>query len=120
MGYPSIGVVLAEAAIGWLLVELLMAGWHRVPFTCSYMPGKGFVPHMFVKAFASYVFFIAVTGVVLRESHQQPRLGFIVALGVVAVAGLLGLRRARVAREAPLLFEDELPSDITPLRLNAD
>ena len=61
MGPRRLAVLLVEAAIGWLLVEFLMADWHRVPFTCSYIPGKGFVPQMCVKAFASYVTFTFAT-----------------------------------------------------------
>ena len=56
-GPPAAGIIALEALIGWLVVEWVMADWRRIPFTCSYIPGKGFVPHMFVKGFASYLFF---------------------------------------------------------------
>ena len=67
LGPPAFGVLIVEMSIGWLLVEWTMADWQRIPFTCSYLPGKGFVPHMFVKGFASFVFFSMASVLVLRH-----------------------------------------------------
>jgi hypothetical protein len=120
LGTPALGVVVVEALIGWLLVEWLMADWRRIPFTCSYIPGKGFVPHMFVKGFGSYVLFTLVTGIVLRLSLARPQAALVLALILVAAAGALGVHRSRHARVTSLTFEDELPADVTQLRLNAD
>ena len=120
MGDRTLAVLPVEAAIGWLLVEYLMADWRRVPFTCSYIPGKGFVPQMCVKAFASYVVFTFATGLMLRASLRSHAAAFILASGFSAAAALLRVRRSRHARETSLLFEDRLPSDVTPLRLGAD
>jgi hypothetical protein len=120
MGVGSLAVLLVEAAIGWLLVEWLMVDWRRVPFTCSYIPGKGFVPQMCVKAFASYVVFTFATGLMLVASFRHHAVAFALASAFGVAAGGLRLRRARHARQAGLLFEDQLPTDVTPLRLNAD
>jgi hypothetical protein len=120
LGTSALGVILVEASIGWLLVESLMAKWCRIPFTCSYIPGKGFVPHMFVKGFASYVVFTTMTTLILRFALGRPRVVLVVAVIVGAAAGALSVRRGRHARLTSLSFEDELPTDVTPLRLNAD
>ena len=120
LGDDCLAVLLVEAAIGWLLVEFLMADWHRVPFTCSYIPGKGFVPQMCVKAFASYVVFTFATGLMLRASLRHHGVAMVLASGFSVAAGALHMRRARRARQTSLLFEDQMPSDVTPLRLNAD
>ena len=111
---------LVEAAIGWLLVEYQMADWRRIPFTCSYLPGKGFVPQMCVKAFASYVTFTFATGLMLRASLRHQAVALVLASVVGIAAGGLCLRRARQARQTSLLFEEQVPSELTPLRLNAD
>ena len=97
-----------------------MADWRRIPFTCSYIPGKGFVPHMFVKGFASYLFFTTGTTIILRVSLGRPAVGLVFALIAGAAAGALSLRRTRHAPPDPLMFDDELPTDVNPLRLNAD
>jgi hypothetical protein len=120
LGTSALRVIAVEASIGWLVVEWVMADWCRIPFTCSYVPGKGFVPHMFVKGFASYVLFTLATGIVLRLSLARPQAGGVVALIVSAAAAGLSVRRSRHARRTSLAFEDELPADVTQLGLNAD
>ena len=120
LGTSALRVVVVEAMIGWLLVEWLMADWRRIPFTCSYVPGKGFVPHMVVKGFASYVVFTLASGIVLRLSLFRPQAALVLALILGAAAGALSVRRARHALDTSLNFEDELPTDVTTLQLNAD
>ena len=120
LGRSAAGIIALEALIGWLLVEWVMVDWHRIPFTCSYIPGKGFVPHMVVKAFASYLFFTTATTLILRAALAFPPAGFIVALLTGAAAAALRRHRMRHAPLTPLMFDDELPSDVNPLRLNAD
>ena len=97
-----------------------MADWGRIPFTCSYIPGKGFVPYMFAKGFALYLVFTTMTTIILRVSLAFPRVALVVALIVSIAAGMLSLRRTRHAPLSPLMFDDELPTDVNPLRLNAD
>jgi hypothetical protein len=120
MGAGVGGVVPVEGAIGWLLVEIQMADWHRVPFTCSYIPGKGFFPQMCVKAFAWYVVFTFATGLMLRGSLRDPRAAVVLSLGFAIAAALLHVRRARRARQTNLIFEEQLPTELTPLRLSPE
>jgi hypothetical protein len=120
LGPSAVGVIVVEALTGWLLVEWFMAGWRRIPFTCSYIPGKGFVPLMFVKAFHAYVFFVFLATLILRLSFDRPRVWLAVAVLVGVAAGTLSLRRSRHADGTPLIFSDELPTDVNPLRLDAD
>jgi hypothetical protein len=120
LGSSALPVIVVEASIGWLLVEWTMSDWRRVPFTCSYIPGKGFVPHMVMKGFGSYLAFTTAAVIVLRISLAQAGAAVVFAVIFATLAGGLGIFRSREAREAPLIFEDELPTDITPLRLNLD
>ncbi len=118
LGSRVLALVPVEWLIGWLLVELRMMAWSRIPFTCSYIPGKGFVPHLFVRAVGSYVVFTSGAVSLLRMSLVWPRALPAIVLLLGAAAGFLCYRRARQARLTSLTFEDELPSDVTPLRLN--
>ena len=62
-------IIAIEALIGWLLVEWLMADWCRIPFTCSYIPGKGFVPaHVREGVRVRTSLFTMVTTLILRVS----------------------------------------------------
>ena len=42
-------------AAGIALVEIEMSEWRRIPFTCSYMPGKRFVGLTLIVGFSSFV-----------------------------------------------------------------
>jgi hypothetical protein len=119
-GPAALAAIVVQAAVGWLLVERYMADWRRVPFTCSYIPGKGFVPQMCVKAFASYVVFSVATALAVRASVRDYRVALAIASVVGATAFVLARRRARHARDAGLLFDEQLPTELTPLRLSAD
>jgi hypothetical protein len=120
LGPSAAGIIALEALFGWLVVEWTMADWRRIPFTCSYIPGKGFIPLMFVKGFASFLIFTSVTTLILRVSLTRPRVVLVVALIAGAATGALSLHRTRQAPRAPLILDDELPTDVNPLRLSAD
>jgi hypothetical protein len=57
---------------------------------------------------------------VLRISLARPIAAIAFAAVFSGAAGVLARLRARHAREAPLIFEDELPTDVNPLRLRVD
>jgi hypothetical protein len=120
LGRSAALIVALESLIGWLLVEWLMGDWRRIPFTCSYIPGKGFVPLMFVKGFASYLIFTTLATILMRASLAVPAVSLVASVVVGATAGALCLQRTRYARLAPLMFDDELPTDVSPLRLNPE
>ena len=120
LGPAAAGIIGLEALMGWLLVEWVMAEWCRIPFTCSYIPGKGFVPVTFVKGFASYLLFTTGAMLILRLALAVPAVGIVVALIAGVAAAVLRVQRIRHAPLTPLMFDDELPTEINPLRLNAD
>jgi hypothetical protein len=120
LGPAAFGVIAIEALAGWLLVEWSMSEWRRIPFTCSYIPGKGFVPLMFLKGFHAYVFFGLLTTLILRLSLGRPRVMLTVAAVIGAAAAALTISRNRNAPAIPLTFDDELPTDVNPLRLDTD
>jgi hypothetical protein len=117
LGSRTLLLASVELAIGWLYVEVLMRDWRRLPFTCSYVPGKGFVPHMFVKGIAAFVLFTNVGGRVIAACARTDG-ALPILLVVVAFPALWLLVGRRRAPARPLAFEDHVPSDINPLRLN--
>jgi hypothetical protein len=118
LGPLAPGVIVIEALTGWLLVEWSMATWRRIPFTCSYIPGKGFVPLMVFKGFHAYVIFGLLTTLILLFSLGRPRATLAIAAIAGAAAAALSVQRRRNAPDAPLTFDDELPTDVNPLRLD--
>ena len=75
---------------------------------------------MFVKAFHAYVFFGLLSTLILRLSLDRPRVALTVAAMIGAAAAALSVHRRRNAPDAPLTFDDELPTDVNPLRLDVD
>jgi hypothetical protein len=120
LGSRTILLMVLESLIGWLFVEFLMREWRRIPFTCTYLPGKGFVPHMVVRGIAAYWIFAGVTAVLLNRGTTSAAAMAVPVLLLGTLAAVLSIRRRRRASVAILTFEDELPTDVIPLRLNAD
>ena len=110
--------VLASTILwGWLFVEILMRDWGRIPFTCSYIPGKGFLPQTILKGLGSFVVFTTLGSALARSTM----IGFPIVLyfeAVVLIAAVaLARRRLSTWQHTILAFEDDLPTDVNPLRL---
>jgi len=103
---------------GVLLVEIEMSEWQRIPFTCSYMPGKRFVGHTMLIGLAGFVIFTSLgQGLAWYSIHH--RWGWLVVMAILGSV-VVQRRRRRLAlwRRTALIFEDSLPSEIEPLRLS--
>ena len=109
------------AAFGLLWVEGLLHDWRRIPFTCSYMPGKHTVAQASVSGLGVYFTFAIIGSALEAGSLRAPTLvpGIAIAGVLSAVALLLRRRRRMKWRDTPLMFDDELPSDVQILKLNA-
>jgi hypothetical protein len=112
---------LLHAAYGMLwavvLVEVLLLGFEKLPFTCSHVSGKGdvkvFWPAYFI-GFVMYAFaFAAFEARALRSRTSAVVL--LVAL-LAALGGLAAHRRRVLSRRTAFVFEEL--SDATPVRLD--
>jgi hypothetical protein len=105
---------------GLVLVELHMGEWRRIPFTCSYAPGKRFVGHTIIIGLAAFVAFTTIGCGLVRYSFEHPT-GWLFVMGVLG-AVVLQRRRARLWlwRQTTLIFEDVLPNEVEPLQLSSD
>lgn len=103
--------------VGWILVELALIGLSKVPFTCSYLPGKVHFQVMLWSGLALMVVF-ALSAAELEFPALADRSRCIVMLVFLAIAALAlyWFNRHR-AKNLCLLFE-ELPVEaITTLWL---
>ncbi len=103
---------------GLVLVELHMAEWQRIPFTCSYEPSRQFVGQTMIIGVAAFVVFTMVGSRLVWYSISHP-IGWLALMAILG-AVLLYLRRQRLwlSRRATLMFEDVLPNEVEPLRLS--
>jgi hypothetical protein len=108
------------ALVGWILVEIGLIKFYKVPFTCSYLPGKVKIQVIF------WGFLIVLVSVVVPSAEYEQRtlndplryVWMTSLLGAVAL-GLWAYNRDR-ARSAVLYFE-ELPEPvIMTLGLSSD
>jgi len=105
------GHLVLLALLGWIFVELCLIGFYKVPFTCSYLPGK---VHVQVILW-SFLILLVVFGMVTAE-YEVPvlkdpiRTALTLVFLTVAGFGLWGYNGHR-AKSAVLYFE-ELPSEV--------
>ena len=104
-GPRMLTTVPVSLACGWLLVECLLREWRRIPFTCTYLPGRRVMAHTALIVLNSYVVF-TVGGVVLSHVALTHPTAVAVLLSVVmAVAAALRASRVSLWRTTPLEFD---------------
>lgn len=104
-GVRVLTTVPVALACGWLLVECLLRQWRRIPFTCTYLPGRRAMAHTVLIVLNSYVVF-TLAGVVL--SHVALAHPTVVAVLLLLLAGIAtALRASRLSlwRTTPLEFD---------------
>lgn len=105
------------ALMGWIFAELSLIGFYKVPFTCSYLPGK-----MHVQVVFWYFLALLITLAMLSAEYELPSLNdpFRCAcmLSILCAAGLgLWIFNRHRARSAALSFEELPPKEILTLGL---
>ena len=118
-GPRAIFALATNAACALFWVEILLRGWRRLPFTCSYIPGKQAVAQTTVVGIGALVLGVTLIGGLANQSARSPVFGLV-------VVGLLSFltwafRRARLTlwNENPLEFDDHMPSAVEGLGLHA-
>ncbi len=102
-------------AVGLVFVHGVLLDWQRIPFTCSYLPGKRFIGHSALIGVAACILFTVTGGGFVRLATVDATLGTIVAASLLLIAYWLRGRRLLNWARTPLMFEDEFPDQ--PLRL---
>jgi len=124
---PVVWAVLGPRAIqcmsiaglcGVVLVELYMAEWRRIPFTCSYEPSRQFVGQTLLIGIAAFVGFTTIGSRLALYSISHP-VGWLAVMAILgAIALYLRRQRLWMSQRATLMFEDILPNEVEPLRLS--
>jgi hypothetical protein len=116
---PALGHLMTMMCLGILLVELCLYSFPKLPFTCSYLPGKAQVHFVF---WACVLLFVRLLD---KASRLEDRMlghvlgcGAMVLIVAAAAAGMRWLNGSRVALKEDLMFEEEYDAEITSLRLS--
>jgi hypothetical protein len=118
-GPQAIVAAMLTAGFGLLWAEVLLHDWRRIPFTCSYLPGKHTVAQAVIVGLGIFLTFGTIIGAMEFTTLRSPRpaAGAVFAMVVILGAALVRRRRRRLWSSTPLMFTDELPSDVHTLAL---
>ena len=113
----TIAAALSHAAfcfvIGTLFAEVLVARTGKLPFACTYFPGRSRVFALWPLYFVAFSFYTVGLASVDRVLIQRPGRLVVFCLSALAAARLLALYRARTLAALPgLRFEEEDPDAI--------
>jgi hypothetical protein len=116
---PALGHLSVLLCLGVLLVELCLSTFPKIPFTCSYLPGKGRIHFVF---WVCLMFLLRLlSGAADFEArmlnHVLSSIEMILIVAFAAV-GVRWLGVSRMALTQDLLFEEEYPAEITALKLS--
>ncbi len=115
------GHLLILALIGLILMELCLHGFHKLPFTCSYLPGKSQV-HLAVLGTLALLWIITLSVRYERQALDHPSLLAQVVIGLTVLWAALRWRTSAHARSesTEVEFEDLESPAIQVLGLSRD
>jgi hypothetical protein len=114
--------VAVMAVTSALLVEISLHSFQKIPFACSYLPGKAKI-HTRVGTVGIGFLAAASMGVRLEYWAIHKHVAFGVVVGVLTICAVLAWRRNAEFARSPanrLQFEDLPPADVTPLDLHSE
>jgi hypothetical protein len=117
----AMGHLVILAALGMILIDLSLLRFRKIPFTCSYLPGKGNVQFVF---WACILVVLPLTTLFakfeLQALHSPSR--YAVVIAILAIAEILVRSRSVVfARSVKALsFEEVTPAEVLGLGLHGD
>jgi CubicO group peptidase (beta-lactamase class C family) len=118
---PAAAHLAVLGLLGAILAELCLHNFHKIPFTCSYLPGRSYA-HMVCLGFLGLLILISKGADVERRALENPA-------GVIAMLGIFGIlaawarwRTSEMAKspEGTLQFEEAPVPAILALGLNRD
>jgi ABC-type transport system involved in multi-copper enzyme maturation permease subunit len=105
------------ALVGWIVVELCLIGVSKIPFACSYLPGKTNLQYVFWGLVGIFLpIAMSLANEEVRVMGSPLRFGTMVGILAATGAGLWFSNRYR-ARSAVLYYEETEPEVITTLGL---
>ncbi len=115
---PMAAHLVTMLLVGMLLTEVCLYGFEKIPFTCSYLPGKGRIHVAFWVGLL--VSLRLITETARFEDRMLAHLATSVAMICVlagAVAGMGLLREARRQAADQVLFDEQSPTEVLSLKL---
>jgi hypothetical protein len=101
------------AAAGMLLLDVLLAGLRKIPFACTYYPGRSRAPTLWPFYLVTLVAYANGLAAIERAAlTSRLLLGVVLASIAVVSAGLARLRHLNLQRPPGFVYEEEEPDRI--------
>ena len=117
LGPDAVLAGLVVASIGLVFVHAVLLDWRRIPFTCSYLPGKRFIGHSALIGFAACLLFTVISTGLVRTALVDVNQGLVITAALLIIGYWLRERRLATWKMTPLMFEDEFPDQMVQLQL---
>jgi hypothetical protein len=110
--------LLVLALLGSILADLNLLSFHKIPFSCSYLPGKSNIQ------FAFWAYLLVFVPVTIQGAQYEDRALHHPILYLCLISGLaitswgLWALNSHLSKSATLHFEEFLPDEITTLGLS--
>jgi CubicO group peptidase (beta-lactamase class C family) len=109
------------ALVGFIVADLCLMGFRKIPFTCSYLPGKSRV-HMVL--LVGLILLATGPDTALLERHALRGTGGTLLVLTLLVVAWVAIRRIAMmlarSQEQELRFEEEMPPVVMELGLHRD
>jgi hypothetical protein len=116
----TVGLLHTSLVAVWfvLLTEVLLVGFRKVPFTCTYPPFKPSAVVGVIAGVLGYFAFTALTAGLESEAFRSPKTGAIfLVISLAAWCAVLGIRKSVAETDRQLLFEEVLGAAFECLHL---
>ena len=118
---PAAGHLAILAGIGLILSEICLHGSQKIPFTCSYLPGKSQV-HLSVLGGLGLLWYLGLSVRYERQllEHFDGTVAAVLVLAVIAVCARWRTQAEARSEEGEVQFEDAPEPAVRGLGLNRD
>ena len=120
-GRQGAGHLAVLGLLGMILADICLLRFRKIPFTCSYLPGKSRV-HMVL--LGAVVVLVAGSNAAMLERHALRQAGSTALMLALLAVAWVAVRRTTVAlakrEEQELRFEEEVPPAVLGLGLDRD
>ncbi|GGG76970.1 hypothetical protein [Edaphobacter dinghuensis] len=111
-----VGHLFLLALVGMIVVELSLYGFHKLPFTCSYLPGQSKVHVVFWGCLLVWVPLVAARFEMRILSRPLDFIGIAILLILIAACARWRTTASAASVEG-LIFEEEYPPELFSLNL---
>lgn len=121
-GRPVLLHILVLVTVAVILVEKSLQGFSKIPFACSYLPGKANL-NVTLGVYAAVILFAAHQGGFLEFWALQRPARYVVLLAILltwAIRVRYRFREFATAPLTPIQFEDRSPNEILTIDLRQD